>query len=73
MNVRELNRNQLNELKEHYLTQKLYNENKDVSYGELLESHNISDSVIFDEYDGINFYNDDFTCTSGMESEYVRT
>ena len=68
MNVRELNRNQLNELKEHYLTQKLYYENKDVSYGELLESHNILDSVIFDEYDGINFSNDDFTCTCGMEN-----
>lgn len=73
MNVRELNREQLAELKTSYYTQ-LVNEgvfaevmNVDIdepSY-EMLANINeyITDEFIFEKYNGIDFVNDDFFCT----------
>lgn len=65
MTVRELNKKQLNELKQNYATQLVEcgkDEVSGISYDELIESENISDEVIFNHYDGINFTSEDFFC-----------
>lgn len=77
MLVRELNREQLQELKGNYFTD-LVNEGtfaevigRDYdapSYGDLADIDEIvSDEFIFEHYDGITFVNDDFFCSAGME------
>lgn len=67
MTVKELNREQLNELKQNYATQLTdCGEDEEVfgiSYGELIEAENIPDEVIFNHYDGISFTDDDFFCS----------
>lgn len=69
MNVAELNRDQLIELKQSYL--EVLNESGEheevvgVSYGELANADEIvPDDVIFDYYDGIIFTEDDFFCSA---------
>lgn len=66
MLVTELNREQLDELKQHYVCQLAetgeFEEVVGVSYGELADSVNIQDDVIFEHYDGIEFTEDDFFC-----------
>lgn len=58
MMVTELNREQLEQLKQSYMTQ---SNDCGISYGELADADNlISDSVIFEYYDGINFGEEDF-------------
>ena len=70
MTVRELNRDQLIELKQAYLTQKLDEQGEGISYGELAEADElVSDAEIFEEYAGTDFVPDDFTCSAGQESE----
>ena len=66
MTVQELNREQLNELKQVYACQ-LADCGEDeevmgVSYKELTDASFIPDDVIFNHYDGINFTEDDFFC-----------
>ena len=72
MNVRELSREQMHELKEAYLT-KLADEGtfaevlgvdyNEPSYEDFSNADNIvPDDVMFREYDGIDFVNDDFFC-----------
>ncbi len=70
MKVKELNRDQLTELKGKYLDSKIYEEEKrGASYGELAQADElVSDSEIFEEYAGIDFVNDDFACTTGKQS-----
>lgn len=69
MTVRDLNREQLNELKQAYATQLAdCGEDKEVlgiSYKELADAAEIPDEVIFNHYDGINFTEDDFFCSCG--------
>lgn len=78
MKVRELSREQMHELKEAYLT-KLADEGTfaevlDVDYdepscGDLANADDIvPDDVIFREYDGIDFVEDDFFCTNNYGS-----
>lgn len=62
MTVKELNREQLNELKQNYATQLAEYKGDEISYGELVESENIPDEVIFNHYDGISFTSEDFFC-----------
>lgn len=66
MFVTELNREQLDELKQDYICQLAetgeYEDVVGVSYGELMDSVNIPDDVIFEHYDGIMFTEDDFFC-----------
>ena len=38
---------------------------EEISYGELVESTEIPDDVIFNHYDGILFTDDDFFCSCG--------
>lgn len=67
MTVRELNKKQLNELKEAYVTQLAdCGEDEDVigiSYAELADAAEIPDEIIFNHYNGIIFTNDDFFCS----------
>ena len=61
MDVRELNREQLDELKENYVFETMENP----SYRDLAEAYNIADEVIYGYYDGVYFVNDDFCCSCG--------
>lgn len=70
MTVRELTRDQLDELKSNYF----WSDNFPGYYyphwqtGELvpvLFPGDIPDHVIFEQFDGIHFVNDDFSCTAG--------
>lgn len=61
MNVRELNRQQLDELKQIYICETMENP----SWGDLVDSTEIEDEVIYNRYDGICFVDDDFFCSCG--------
>lgn len=56
MTVKELNREQLDCLKQNYIFETVENP----SYSELAESFYIFDEVIYEYYEGINFVEDDF-------------
>lgn len=61
MSVKELNRAQLDELKQAYISDLL----GDPSWGDLAAAQNVDDETIFLYYDGICFVSDDFFCTVG--------
>ena len=70
MLITELNREQLDELKQTYTTQ-LHECGKDeevlgISYQELTDATEIPDDVIFNHYEGMTFTEDDFFCSCGM-------
>lgn len=72
MNVTELSREQLIELKQTYLTElEDCGEHEDVigvSWGELANADElVSDDIIFDKYAGIIFTDDDFWCSMTAE------
>ena len=57
MTVKELNRDQMVQLKQDYLVET----RGDVSYGELADADNlVTDAQMFDYYGGIDFVPDDF-------------
>lgn len=58
MRVTELNRDELDELKQSYAGER----NNNISYGELADALDIPDDVIFDHFDGIEFTENDFFC-----------
>ena len=59
MVIRDLNRDQLEQIKQSYYTQKRYP--LGVSYGELASIDSlVSDKEVFDEYDGVDFVEEDF-------------
>lgn len=60
MDVRELTRAQLDELKQNYICS-IYDS---PSWGDLADVDRIPDSVIFEYYAGIAFSNDDFFCSA---------
>ena len=77
MDVRDLTREQLVELKQRYMSE-LVNEgtfaevmNRDYdepSYGDLAEADTlITDDFIFEHYAGTYFVNDDFFCSAGLD------
>lgn len=68
MTVHELNRDQLIELKQNYLTEQYDLRGEGISYGELAAADElVSDDEIFAAYEHVDFVPDDFWCTSGME------
>ncbi len=70
MLVTELNREQLTELKQRYYSEKMDAKGEGVSYGELFEIDDlVSDNEIFEEYEGVDFHNDDFFCTAGLPED----
>ena len=67
MTVYELNRDQLEELKQRYYMDHV---NEKPSYGELAEIDNlVSDEEVYEEYAGTDFVMDDFFCTAGQDEE----
>ena len=66
MTVRELNRDQLAELKINYLADL----GNDLSYEDLVNIHDlVPDEEVFDAYNGVNFVPDDFSCSAGQYME----
>ena len=60
LSVRDLNRDQLTQVKQHYYVMK--HESTGTSYGELAAINElVTDEEIYTEYDGTIFYKDDFT------------
>ena len=71
MTVYELNREQLIELKQAYLTRVLDERGESPSYGELASADEIiSDDEIYEAYAGTDFVRDDFSCSAAGNSEY---
>ena len=62
MTIEELTPEQLTQVKQNYYTQKQAEKGEGVSYGELsLINDIISDSEIYEAYNGVCFVPDDFT------------
>ena len=62
--VKELTREQLIELKQNYLTQKMDEKGESPSYGELAEAdQTVTDDEIYREFEGTMFSDDDFSCS----------
>lgn len=77
MNVKELNRDQLKELKERYLVE-LADEGKfakvmgcdyhEPSWGDMAQADSlVSDETIFERYSGTDFTDDDFSCSRATD------
>lgn len=65
MNVRELNQEQLDELKTSYLSDEYAKNNECPSYGEYAWAvDNITNEEIYEIYKDFIFDNDDFWCTA---------
>ena len=58
MTVRELSREQLDELKVTYMFD-LY---ENPTWGDLADAHTVCDEELFIHYDGVDFVEDDFFC-----------
>ena len=72
MTVRELSDDQLAELKQRMADDEIYEaEGRGASYGELAAAENIPDERVFEQYDDVDFSNDDFDCTAGHGHTYV--
>lgn len=68
MTVYDLNREQLIELKQAYLTQQYDERGESPSWGELASADEIiSDDEIYEAYAGTDFVNDDFFCSAGQD------
>ena len=67
MDVRDLTREQLDELKEAYFWQ---DETQDILPDNIVYPTQIPDDVIFEHYSGICFVKDDFWCTTGIDEEF---
>ena len=66
MTVHELSRDQLTELKQRMIDDEIYEkEGRGASYGELAEAESVHDEKVFEKYEGVEFSNDDFSCTAG--------
>lgn len=71
MDVKELNREQLTELKQHYYMFDKFEDEQDMSYYELaFIDELVTDKEIFDYYQNYVFGCDDFFCTSGQNDVY---
>lgn len=64
MTVRELTREELQELKVHMLDEFLQEEeNRNISYGEIADIDElVTDEEVFKEYENTSFVKDDFFC-----------
>lgn len=67
MKVKDLSREQLEELKQHY-----YCERNNASWDDLANIDDlVSDEQIFEEYDGVMFSNDDFVCSMDYDVKTI--
>lgn len=62
MNVHDLTRDELDELKSTYYCQLLDSGELEEVCGDIYFPEDIPDDIIFNHYDGINFVKDDFFC-----------
>ena len=64
MTVRELTKEELQELKVHMLDEFLQEEeNRNISYGEIADIDElVTDESVFKEYENVSFVKDDFFC-----------
>ena len=62
MTVRELNQEQLNELKVSYIFDQFNNQGECPAYSDIINATKIANEVIFEAYDGIHFVEEDFFC-----------
>lgn len=70
MDVHELSRDQLTELKGNYICEKNEERGEGTSWGEIADADEIiSDAEIFEAYAGYEFGNDDFSCTAGISED----
>lgn len=69
MDVRELTREQLNELKVDYVFKQFRDQDEMPSYEDIANATDIDDEVIFEEYGGIHFVEEDFVGDSFFEEE----
>lgn len=69
MTVYDLNREQLNELKQSYSAQ-LEDCGDGNSYYDLIKAEDIPDDIIFNHYDGTIFSDDDFFCSCATNKNY---
>jgi hypothetical protein len=68
MTVYELNRDQLEELAAHYLAEKNEQNGEGTSWAELaMPLEFVSKKEVLEEYAGMVFSEDDFSCTAGRE------
>ena len=70
MTVRQLNRDQLTELKLMMVSDEIFErKGRTPSYGELAEAEaeaeSVPDEKVFEKYEGTKFSSDDFYCTTG--------
>lgn len=71
MNVKELNREQLTELKQHYYMFDKFEEEQDISYYELACINElVTDEEVFEYYANYDFTCDDFFCSCGQYDIY---
>ena len=63
MTVKELNREQLDELKQAYIVETAVQRGEGVAWSELADAVNVPDEEVFTYYAGVDFSNDDFSCT----------
>ena len=72
MTVKQLNRDQLTELKKRMIDDEISEtEGRSASYGELANAESIPDEKVFERYDGIEFVEEAFVCTTGKEEIQV--
>ena len=66
MTVKELTREELQELKVHMLDEFLQEEeNRNISYGEIADIDElVTDESVFKEYEHVSFVKDDFFCNA---------
>lgn len=65
MTVRELNREQLDELKVNYVFDQFAKNDDYPAYSDILYAPKIADETIFKAYNDIEFVEDDFFCGKG--------
>lgn len=66
MNVRQLNRDQLTELKERMVDDEIYeSEGRSANYGELYDAKEVPDDRVFERYGDMEFVQEDFFCSTG--------
>lgn len=63
MTVRELNRDRLDDLKTQYVFDQFAKNGKSPSWTDIMMANKIPDEIIFEEYDGIDFVEEDFFCS----------
>ena len=65
MKVRELNREQLDELKVSYVFDQFEKKGECPAYSDIMNATKIADEVIFEAYEDVEFVEEDFFCGKG--------